>query len=224
MVGRRQDIHAPRRAPVLCQFKLAASNQELLIGIKRKKAQIRAKILNRKLHRWAAILTALPVLIVMLSGIILQMKKEFDWVQPPTMKGAGKDLALSFDKILDIAGTVPEVEIKEWEDIDRLDVRPGKGVVKVRAKNRWELQIDTTNGKVLQVAVCRSDLIESIHDGSFFHEKFKLWVFLPSAIVLAGIWGTGMYLFLFPYINRRNRKKIKHQYCSKQRRGEWLYL
>ena len=44
---------------------------------------------NSKIHRWAAILTALPVLIVMLSGIILQMKKEFDWVQPPTMKGTG---------------------------------------------------------------------------------------------------------------------------------------
>ena len=140
------------------------------------------------------------------------MKKEFDWVQLPTMKGAGRELALSFDQIMDIAGTAPEAEIKEWEDIDRLDVRPGKGVVKVRAKNRWELQIDTTNGNVLQVAVRRSYLIESIHDGSFFHENLKLWVFLPSAIVLAGIWGTGMYLFLSPYMNRRNSKKIKHQY------------
>jgi uncharacterized iron-regulated membrane protein len=105
---------------------------------------------NRKLHRWAAILTALPVLVVILSGIILQMKKEFEWVQQPTRKGAGKELILSFDHILDIATTVPEAGIKEWKDIDRLDVRPGKGVVKVRAKNRWELQIDTTNGAVLQ--------------------------------------------------------------------------
>ena len=118
-------------------------------------------------------------------------------------------LTLSFNRILDIATTVPEAGIKAWKDIDRLDVRPGKGVVKVRAKNRWELQIDTTNGVVLQVAVRRSDLIESIHDGSFFHESFKLWVFLPAAIVLAGMWGTGIYLFLFPYISRRNRKKEK---------------
>ncbi len=122
---------------------------------------------SRKIHRWAAILTALPVLIAMLSGIILQMKKELDWVQPPTKKGAGKEPALSFDRILDIATMVPEAGIKEWQDIDRLDVRPGKGVIKVRAKNRWEIQIDTTNGEVLQVAVLRSDLIESIHDGSF---------------------------------------------------------
>ncbi len=141
---------------------------------------MKAKILNRKVHRWAAVVTALPVLIVILSGVILQMKKELDWVQPPTRNGAGKDLTLSFDQILNIATTVPDAGIKEWQDIDRLDVRPGKGVVKVRAKNRWEIQIDATNGDVLQVAVRRSDLIESIHDGSFFHENFKLWVLLPS--------------------------------------------
>jgi hypothetical protein len=88
-----------------------------------------------------------------------------------------------------------------------LDVRPGKGVVKVRAKNNWEIQIDTTNGEILQVAFRRSDIIESIHDGSFFHDGFKLWIFLPSAILLAGIWATGIYLFLFPYMNRRNHKK-----------------
>jgi uncharacterized iron-regulated membrane protein len=168
---------------------------------------MKAKILNRKLHRWAAIVTALPVFVVVLSGIILQTKKEFDWVQPPTMKGAGTELALSFDQILDIARTIPEARIKEWQDIERLDVRPGKGVVKVRAKNRWEMQIDTTNGEVLQVAVRRSDRIENIHDGSFFHERVKFWVFLPSAIVLSGIWGTGLYLFLFPHMNWRDRKE-----------------
>lgn len=167
---------------------------------------------NRKIHRWAAILTALPVLIVMFSGIILQMKKEFDWVQPPTMKGAGKEPALSFDRIMDIARNVPNAGIREWKDIDRLDVQPGKGVVKVRAMNRWEIQIDTMNGEVLQVAMRRSDLIESIHDGSFFHEHFKLWVFLPSAVLLIGIWGTGIYLFLFPYLNKRKRKKVENKY------------
>jgi len=81
------------------------------------------------------------------------MKKELDWVQPPTMKGEGSEPALCFDRILNIAREVPKAGIREWQDIDRLDVRPGKGVVKVRAKNRWEIQIDTTNGEVLQVAV-----------------------------------------------------------------------
>ena len=41
------------------------------------------------------------------------------------------------------------------QDIDRLDVRPGKGMLKVRCKNSWEVQIDANSGKVLQVAYRR---------------------------------------------------------------------
>jgi hypothetical protein len=39
---------------------------------------MKAIILNRKIHRWAAIATALPVLIVIASGILLQLKKEIN--------------------------------------------------------------------------------------------------------------------------------------------------
>lgn len=102
-------------------------------------------------------------------------------------KGSGSQLSISFDRILEVAKTVPQAEIASWDDIDRLDVRPSKGMVKVRGKNRWEVQIDTHSGEVLQVAVRRSDLIESIHDGSYFHDGFKLWVFLPAGLILVGL-------------------------------------
>jgi len=52
------------------------------------------------------------------------------------------------------------------------------------AKNNWEIQIDTQSGTILQQAYRRSDIIESIHDGSWFHDKVKLWIFLPTGIVL----------------------------------------
>ena len=167
---------------------------------------MKAKILNRKLHRWAAIVTALPIVIVIISGIILQVKKEFDWIQPPTQRGTDNVPFLSFDQILDAVRDVPDAGLTSWEDIDRLDVRPGKGIIKVRGNNDREIQLDAATGKVLQVAVRRSDIIESIHDGSFFHESFKLWIFLPSAVILAVMWGTGIYLFLLPYMLRRHRR------------------
>ena len=66
---------------------------------------------SRKLHRWGAIATLIPVGIVLITGIILQVKKEFAWIQPPTMKGNGAGLVLTFDKILEVATTVPEVEV-----------------------------------------------------------------------------------------------------------------
>jgi len=55
-----------------------------------------------------------------------------------------------------------------------------------------------------------SDLIESIHDGSFFHDSLKLWVFLPSGIILAILWVTGVYLFLLPYLLRHRKRKLGH--------------
>jgi nucleotide-binding universal stress UspA family protein len=105
-----------------------------------------------------------------------------------------------------VAASVPEAEVASWEDVDRLDVRPDRGVVKVRSKTRWEVQIDTNTAEILQVAYRRSDLIESLHDGSFFHDKVKLWVFLPAGLILLGLWVTGVYLWLLPYLVRRRRR------------------
>ncbi len=60
---------------------------------------------------------------------------------------------------------------------------------------------------MLQVAYRRSDLIESIHDGSFFHDRAKLWVFLPAGLILIGLWVTGVYLWLLPHLVKRRRKE-----------------
>ena len=161
---------------------------------------------NRLIHRWATVLVALPVLIILVTGLVLQWKKESSWVQPPTQRGTGTAPTLTFDEVLDAARSVPEAAVETWDDVDRLDVRPGKGVVKVRANNRWEVQIDATTGAVLQTAYRRSDLIESIHDGSFFHDAVKLWVFFPAALALTAMWATGIYLFVLPSIARRKRR------------------
>lgn len=165
------------------------------------------KRLLRKVHYWGAIIVALPVLIVIGTGILLQVKPQVPWVQPPTTQGQGTTPMLSFDEILTQAQTVPEAEIKGWDDVNRLDVRPGKGMAKIWAKNNWEIQLDTETGDILQVAYRRSDLIESIHDGSFFHEYAKLWLFLPSAIILFVLWVTGIYLFALPYWSKRKQKE-----------------
>jgi len=164
---------------------------------------------TRKLHRCGAILILIPLLVVIGSGILLQLKKEFPWIQPPTQRGLGPPLTRSLDEILAIATTVPRADISGWPDVDRLDIRPQQGVVKVRANNRWELQIDLRTGDVLSSAYRRSDLIESIHDGSFFHDNAKLWIFLPNGIILLGLWLTGSYLWALPIVMKRRGKAMR---------------
>lgn len=170
--------------------------------------RIKLNLWSRKLHRWGAIAIALPALLVIATGVILQVKKQSAWVQPPAQRGSAEIPTLPFSRMLEIARSVPEAGISSWDDIDRLDVRPGKGMLKLRAKNRWEIQLDTDTGEILQVAYRRSDLIESLHDGSWFHEFAKLWVFLPNGLILLGLWFTGVYLWGLPIYKRwRSRRR-----------------
>ncbi|MFT5302607.1 MAG: putative iron-regulated membrane protein [Mariniblastus sp.] len=167
---------------------------------------------SRKLHRWGAILTLIPLLIVLVSGLLLQVKKQVTWVQPATVKGVGDQPGIAWQQLLAATTSVPESQVSTWSDIDRVDVRPGKGVAKVQCKNRWEIQVDLETGEVLDANYRRSDFIESLHDGSFFSDTAKLWVFLPNGLVLLGLWCTGAYLWWLPIgVKRRKRKAKKSQ-------------
>jgi uncharacterized iron-regulated membrane protein len=165
----------------------------------------------RKVHYWGAIVVALPLIFVIVSGLLLQVKKKVPWVQPTEMRGQGDVPTLSFQRILEVAKQVPEAKIKDWKDIDRLDVRPGKGIIKIRAESNWEIQIDHQTGKVLHVAYRRSDTIEDIHDGSLFvgKGKTKLWIYVPFGIVMLVLWMTGIYLFILPFPAKKKRREKK---------------
>lgn len=164
-------------------------------------------LLNRKVHYWLSVAVAAPLLVVICTGLLLQVKKQTEWVQPAERRGTGGAPALSLPQVLEIARGVPEAGIESWDDIGRIDARPARGMLKVIAKNNWEIQIDTATGAVLQTAYRRSDLIESLHDGSFFGDAAKLGLFLPAGVVLLLLWLTGLYLFALPLLARRRRRK-----------------
>jgi len=170
-----------------------------------------AQAFLRKLHLWSSVAIFAPLGLVIATGLLLLLKKEFDWIQPPTVRGAAPDAvpAVTLAELFETAKGVPELQLADWRDLDRVDVQPGKGVVKFIAANDWEAQIDTETGEVLQVAFRRSDIIESLHDGTFFAEEAKLWVFLPAGLALLGMWGTGIYLFLLPHAKRAERRRKK---------------
>lgn len=166
--------------------------------------------LTRRWHRIGALLTALPFVVVILTGLLLQLKKDWAWVQPPTQHGTAGAPTLPFDAVLEAVRAVPEAEVHSWADIDRLDVRPSKGMLKVRCDNGMEVQLDSTTGAVLLVAERRSDWLESLHDGSWFHPMAKLWIFLPVGVLVFTLWLTGIYLWWLPHsVRRRKRARAK---------------
>jgi hypothetical protein len=163
-------------------------------------------VLNRKIHYWASAIIAIPLLVIICSGLLLQAKKQSAWVQPPERRGTGTAPALSLDQVLERVKEVPAMHVQGWEDINRLDVRPGRGMVKVWLQNGYEVQVDLGTGRVLQVAYRRSDLIESIHDGSFFAGDWtKLGLFLPTGVTLLLLWLGGLWMFWVPFWAKRKR-------------------
>jgi hypothetical protein len=167
---------------------------------------MRAQKAFRRLHYWGAAIAAVPVVIILGTGILLQLKKNLSWVQPVEVRGASGTPSVSFDQLLAAAQSVPAAEVRSWDDIPRVEMRPQKGLVKLVSSNNTEIQIDITTGAVLASAYRRSDVIEALHDGSWFFPAAKLWVFLPAGIILFGLWLTGLYLFILPFLAKRRQR------------------
>lgn len=173
-------------------------------------AFMRFNVLNRKIHYWATPIIALPLLIIIGSGLFLQVKKQWTFVQPPEQRGGGSEPKIELTGILAALQSTPDSKVKGWSDIDRIDIRPKKGLAKVLLKSGYEVQVDLADGRILQTAYRRSDLIESIHDGSLFGGDYsKLGLFLPTGIGLLLMWLTGLWMFWVPFSVKWRKKSAK---------------
>ncbi len=169
--------------------------------------KLKMPVLMRKIHFWVSLFVIVPMFLVTTTGLVLMVKKDFAWIQPPTQKGIGKTPTISFQSIIDSVQTVPSYEDVDWKAVDRLDVRPGKGVIKVRMKNRQEIQLDAETGRVLHIAERRSDVIEDMHSGAFFGKWVKYGIFLTAEVLFFIQLLTGIYLFVRPLWLKNKRKR-----------------
>jgi uncharacterized iron-regulated membrane protein len=132
--------------------------------------------LYRKLHRWFAIPLFLFLTLIGTTGLLLGWKKQVGLL-PKTEKGSNLETQawISLDSISKVASNYAIVTLKKSPEIDRIDVRPQKGVAKiVFADHFTEVQIDCASGQILAVNARNSDWIEKIHDGSILDLELKL--------------------------------------------------
>ena len=84
----------------------------------------------------------------------------------------------------------------------------GHRIHKVRSKHHHsEMQVDAVTGKVLDTDWRPSDLLESIHDGSYFGAWVHDYVMLVVPLGLAFMALSGVYLWLSPVLRKRRHKK-----------------
>ena len=168
----------------------------------------------RKVHRWTGALLFVFFFIVAITGLLLGWKKQTGLL-PPSQKGTSTNPAdwLSIDSLRLKANTylLDSIGSDLSTEIDRIDIRPDKGMVKMVYKGHyWGLQLDCTTGAVLQVDRRASDFMEQIHDGSILDlnlktgsDIFKLFYTSVMGIALLLFTITGFWLWYGP---KRMRK------------------
>lgn len=130
----------------------------------------------RWLHRKIAIPLLIFFFFIALTGLLLGLKKNTGLLAP-TQKGISSNLAdwLPMDSLKTIAVKAfkDSISSKDEAELDRIDIRPDKGIAKFTFKNGyWGVQLDCTNGRLLLIEKRRSDFIEDLHDGSIIDNLF----------------------------------------------------
>ncbi len=151
-----------------------------------------------------------PLLLLSITGALLLVKKQWSFVQPPETRGTAGAPRIGLDQILAAVGTTPGRQGLTWSGVDRIDLRPSKGIAKVQLHDGHEVQVDLGTAEVLQVARRRTGLIEALHDGSWFAGDWtKLGVMLPVSALLLYLLGSGLWMWWYPLaIRRRVRRQL----------------
>ena len=163
----------------------------------------------RSLHHWVGIFAVTILFVTALTGILLGWKKHNSVLQPPTQKGTSSDVSewVSFNHVVTTAHHALDSVAHVSGDIEKLDVRVDKGIIKVIYLNYWEVQVDGKTGKALSVAQRPSDWIEHIHDGSIISDNFKLLYTNYTGWSLLILSITGFWLWLGPRKIRSEKTK-----------------
>lgn len=170
----------------------------------------------RAIHRLLGITLALLLLISAITGVLLALKKEVAIIQPPTIKGSSQELSnwKSISEIDSLAKDAFYTAHPDQKDnpIDRFDVRPSKGIIKVLFKNGyWEVQIDPVTSEVKSIAKRHSDWIEALHDGSIVSHLFKLISMNFLGFGLLALITTGLWLWYGPKKIRQKKSIIREK-------------
>ena len=140
-----------------------------------------AKLLRvaRKIHRTTGSLLFVVFFVVACTGLLLGWKKHSGGIiLPESHEGKSTNqqdwmpVYLLHQKAIRVVKeqVSPDLSL----ELDRIDIRPDKGMVKfVFAEGYWGVQLDCTTGELLHIERRRSDLIEKIHDGSILDSLFK---------------------------------------------------
>ncbi|HJX28559.1 MAG TPA: PepSY-associated TM helix domain-containing protein [Thermoanaerobaculia bacterium] len=150
-------------------------------------------------HLWLGLITAGVVVLVSITGILLNHKRALRLMPDVPHEATGTfDASLSLAELARRAESAVAPEVAAT-GIDRMDVRPGDGLIKVRFDDRTvqEVTLDINSGRVLHVGERNDVFLEKLHSGEIFGDN---WVLLTdvAAVALLVLLASGYWLWLYP--------------------------
>ncbi len=181
-----------------------------------------AKILRlfRKVHRTTGAFLFVFFFCISVTGLLLGWKKHSNGtILPKTYKGTSAELKdwLPLDSLHKNSCTIMRNSVSKNPppELERIDVRKDKGIIKFVYSDYYGVQLDGATGKLLNIDKRNSDLIENIHDGSVLdhyfgttHEQIKLIYTTVMGLALLTFTVTGFWLW---YGVRRIKNSRKRQ-------------
>ena len=140
--------------------------------LKRRRRQAKILRISRSVHRTTGALLFVFFFIVACTGLVLGWKKNTGgFILADSHEGSSTDLKdwLPIDVLHQKAVSVMRASVSPdlSLELDRIDVRPDKGMVKfVFVEHYWGVQLDGATGEVLHIERRRADFVENVHDGS----------------------------------------------------------
>ena len=185
----------------------------------RRKQQAKVIRIFRKLHRTTGALLFFFFLFISITGLLLGWKKNSSGlILAKTEKGTSTELSewLPLDTLKLTALKIfrDSISSETSLEIDRIDVRPDKGVLKFKFKDNFHgIQLDGATGALLKIENRRSDFIEQVHDGSILDRylgtsngQIKLFYTSVMGLSLLLFSVTGFWLWYGPKRMKRIAK------------------
>lgn len=151
------------------------------------------------LHLWFGVISTVLLLIIAITGILLNHKRALGLMPDISHVATGVfEQALPLAELVARASAAVPAEVAAT-GVDRMDVRPGDGIVKIRFDDRLvtEATVDLSSGVVVHVGERNDVFLEKLHSGEIFGSN---WILLSdlAAVLLVIVLISGYWLWLYP--------------------------
>jgi hypothetical protein len=165
-------------------------------------------------HLWLGVLATVALIAISITGILLNHKRGLGLMPEVAHEPTGPFAeSISLDRLAYAAlEAAPEQSRGDWKAgdpvdialIDRMDVRPRDGLVKVRLRDEasMEMTVDLGTGKVVHVGRRGDVFLEKLHSGEAFGGQPFVLLSDIAAVALILTLLTGYWLWLVPKLSR----------------------